>query len=137
MSWKDIKQPSYPRLSAPRPGPALACHPPFSAAIIQATTALFSEPIKGEVNEAWGGNYTNANRQMSHIVPHYNKQYGRPWYICIRKGSIPRKPCCGCILQEGLLLLPHPPLWHPCFCGVKPVAFLCDTVLSLPDQGLF
>lgn len=95
-----------PRCSSARPGHGP--HPPFFTAIIQASTAPFSGPIKGEVNEAWGGNYTNANRQMSHIVPRYNKQYGCLWYICIRKGGALRKQCCDCILQRADYFFPGP-----------------------------
>lgn len=74
-------------------GLALGSRPPSSTTTVQAPLNLFSEPKKGEVNEAWGGNYTNANRQMSHIVSSYNKQYGCLLCICIRKGGALRKPC--------------------------------------------
>lgn len=82
-------------------GMALGSGPPSSSTNVQAFPSLFSEPIKEEVNEAWGGNYTNANRQMSHIVLSYNKQYGCLWYICIRKGGALRKPCFDCILWRA------------------------------------
>lgn len=82
-------------------GLALGSGPPSSCTSVQAFPSLFSEPIKEEVNEAWGGNYTNANRQMSHIVLSYNKQYGCLWYICIRKGGALRKPCFDCILRRA------------------------------------
>lgn len=96
-----------PRCSSARP--ALGSHPPSSVTTVQASTTPFSGPIKGEVNEAWGGNYTNANRQMSHIVPSYNKQYGCLWCICIRKGGALRKPCFDCILQRADYFFPGPP----------------------------
>lgn len=110
-------------------GPALGSHPPSSTTIVQASTTPFSGPIKGEVNEAWGGNYTNANRQMSHIVPSYNKQYGCLWDICIRKGGALRKPCFDCIFQWADYFFPGP----PAFFRVRSVAFLCDFVSSWPS----
>lgn len=82
-------------------GPTLGSHPPACIAVVQASTAPFSGPIKGEVNEAWGGNYTNANRQMSHIVLRYNTQYGCLWSISIRKGGTLRKLCFDCIVQRA------------------------------------
>lgn len=110
--------------------PALGPHPPSSATTtVQASTTPFSRPIKGEVNEAWGGNYTNANRQMSHIVPSYNKQYGCLWCICIRKGGALRKPCFDCILQRADYFFPGP----SAFSGSDLLPFLCDFVSSRPS----
>ena len=93
------------------------------------STTPFSGPIKGEVNEAWGGNYTNANRQMSHIVPSYNKQYGCLWYICIRKGGALRKPCFDCVLQRAHCF----PSWSSGVFRVRCVAFLCDFCFLLAE----
>lgn len=113
MSWKDIKQPACPDLAAPRLGRRLGpAHPPPPA---RGPSKASTAPIlwahkRGEVNEAWGGNYTNANRQMSHIVPSYNKQYGRPWCICIRKGGAPGKPCFDCVLPRVGYFFFSPPL---------------------------
>lgn len=87
-------------------GLALGPGPPSSSTNVQAFPSLFSGPIKEEVNEAWGGNYTNANRQMSHIVLSYNKQYGCLWYICIRKGGALRKPCFDCISPRAHYFFP-------------------------------
>lgn len=113
-------------------GPPLGSHPPSSATIIQASTSLFCGPMKGgEVNEAWGGNYTNANRQMSHIVPGYNKQYGCLCYICIRKGGALGKPCFDCFLQGPTIFFsPCPPLslslFIIFFLGSDLLPFLCE-----------
>lgn len=106
MSWKDIKQLGCPSLGAPQPGWRLGPAHTSSSTNVQAFPSLFSEPIKEEVNEAWGGNYTNANRQMSHIVLSYNKQYGCLWYICIRKGGALRKPCFDCISRRAHYFFP-------------------------------
>lgn len=121
MSWKDIKQSGCSSLGAPQPAgawvsPTLLLHhrPSFHSSILWGH--------KGEVNEAWGGNYTNANRQMSHIVPSYNKQYGCLWCICIRKGGALRKPCFDCILQGADYFFPGP----PAFFRIISVAFLGD-----------
>lgn len=104
-------------------GLALGPGPPSSSTNVQAFPSLFSEPIKEEVNEAWGGNYTNANRQMSHIVLSYNKQYGCLWCICIRKGGALRKPCFDCISPRAHYFFP--PVLQ-LFFRVTPVAFLCN-----------
>lgn len=109
-------------------GLALGSGPPSSSTSVQAFPSLFSEPIKEEVNEAWGGNYTNANRQMSHIVLSYNKQYGCLWYICIRKGGALRKPCFDCILRRAHYLFFFGAL---AFFGVSSVAFLCHLCVRL------
>lgn len=108
-------------------GLALGPGPPSSSTNVQAFPSLFSEPIKEEVNEAWGGNYTNANRQMSHIVLSYNKQYGCLWYICIRKGGALRKPCFDCISPRARYFFPPVlQLFFFFFFRVTPVAFLCN-----------
>lgn len=112
MSWKDIKQPACPDLAAPRLGWRLGpAHPPPPARgpSKASTASILWAHKRGEVNEAWGGNYTNANRQMSHIVPSYNKQYGRPWCICIRKGGALGKPCFDCVLPRVGYFFSSPP----------------------------
>lgn len=103
-------------------GLALGPGPPSSSTSVQAFPSLFSEPIKEEVNEAWGGNYTNANRQMSHIVLSYNKQYGCLWCISIRKGGALGKPCFDCVLQRARHLF----RWCSGLFRVTPVALLCE-----------
>lgn len=110
-------------------GLTLGSHTPSFTAIVQASTAPFCGPIKGEVNEAWGGNYTNANRQMSHIVPSYNKQYGCLWYICIRKGGALRKPCFDCVLQRADYFFSGP----PAFSGSDLLPFCVIFVSSWPS----
>lgn len=124
MSWKDIKRLGLAQARCSSAGPALGAGPPSSSTSVQAFPSLFSEPIKEEVNEAWGGNYTNANRQMSHIVLSYNKQYGCLWAICIRKGGALRKPCFDCVLQRLATFFFFSP-WCSGPFGVTSVAFLC------------
>lgn len=130
MSWKDIKQLGLPQPRCSSAGLALGSGPPSSSTSVQAFSSLFSEPIKEEVNEAWGGNYTNANRQMSHIVLSYNKQYGCLWDICIRKGGALRKPCFHCVLQRACYLFFFFP-WCSGLFGITSVAFLCHFCVRL------
>lgn len=134
MSWKDIKQPGCPNLCARQPGHRLGlAHPPPPppSKLPQLYSVGPRRRGRREVNEAWGGNYTNANRQMSHIVPGYNKQYGCLCYICIRKGGALRKPCFDCFLH-GLTTFFPPSLPGPLFLfllffqGQICCCFLCD-----------
>lgn len=88
MSWKEIKR------LALRLGVRLGfCGPAPS----QSSSLLH----KGEPNEAWGRNYTNANWQMSCIVPGYNKQYGCLSWISMRKGGAFWRLCFDCCFFFG------------------------------------
>lgn len=138
MSWKDIKQPGCPNLCARQPGHRLGlAHPPPPppSKLPQLYSVGPRRRGRREVNEAWGGNYTNANRQMSHIVPGYNKQYGCLCYICIRKGGALRKPCFDCFLHGLTTFFPPPSLdlffFFFFFFRVRSVAVFCVIYLFI------
>lgn len=79
-------------------GPALGSAARLSG---PAPSRSLSLAHKGEPNEAWGRNYTNANWQMSCIVPGYNKQYGCLSWISMRKGGAFWKLCFDCCFWGG------------------------------------
>lgn len=79
-------------------GPALGSAARLSG---PAPSRSLSLAHKGEPNEAWGRNYTNANWQMSCIVPGYNKQYGCLSWISMRKGGAFWKLCFDCWFRGG------------------------------------